>query len=84
MFKVYYCYVGELCAREKVFPCFSSYVEWVRKASPVLRAWGRTWDIFQARMWRSRSNILPRLQTCEGYQVRGIIEKFLAENNLEW
>ena len=83
MIRVYYCYVGELCAREKRFPDFLAYVKWVKAVKPVLRAWG-TWTVFQARLEQHRTDILPRLQTCEPYQVKGIVEKFFAENNLEW
>ena len=84
MVKVYYCYVGEHCAREVELFDFTTYVEWVSKRKPVLRAWGATWDVFQARMEQHRTSILPRLQVCEHYQIKGIIERYMSEHKLEW
>ena len=84
MIKVYYCYVGEHCARVVELFDLECYLAWVRARKPVLRAWGATWDIFQRRLDEHRVDILPRLETCEHYQIKGIITKFLAERCLEW
>ena len=84
MVKVYYCYVGEYCARAIELFDLDCYLAWVRARKPVLRAWGVTWDIFQRRLDEHRADILPRLQVCEHYQIKGIIEKYMSEHKLEW